>query len=82
MAAGFGGLGGFRVLLQHEQLEDVVAQENSLAPANVQVNVNEVMRVGYEDVRKEGWYRRVVYCDDLEGVPVLTLRIRVAILGW
>lgn len=59
-------------LIQPGQLEDVVAQENSLAPGRVNIDIGRAIRAGYLDVAERGWYRRVVFCGRIDGVPVLT----------
>jgi len=59
-------------LLRTQQLEDVVAQENSAKPGDIELDIGDTVRVGYQDVRNTGWYRRVLHCGDIEDLPVLT----------
>jgi hypothetical protein len=59
-------------LLEHQQFEDVVAQENGQRAGSVVVSIETAISNGYQDVRETGWYRRVLHVGVLDGYPILT----------
>ncbi len=60
--------------LTPEQFDDVAAQENGLAPGELSVDIEAVVAAGWLDLT-DRWYRRVLYCGDLEGPPGVTFTV-------
>jgi hypothetical protein len=59
-------------LLEHQQLEDVIAQENGQPSGDVVVSLAATSVRGHQDVCERGWYRRVLHLGELDGLSILT----------